>query len=168
MPGNEAGLANAANRVVDVFGPAVEFLTPLEDREAVYCMLKGTIAPGIFVPLHSHPDDESFFVLSGSVQFLQERGDRLEWITVRTGEFIHVAGNAKHAFRNVFDEPVVQLITTTAHLGRFFEEIGRPISSGGSSNPPTPEELEQLARASAKYNYWLGSAEENAAVGIFM
>ena len=37
------------------------------------------------------------------------------------------------------NEPAVDLIVTTARLGRFFEEIGRPVTD--SPQPPTPDEL---------------------------
>ena len=39
----------------------------------------------------------------------------------------------------VSNEPAVDLIVTTARLGRFFEEIGRPVTD--SPQPPTPDEL---------------------------
>ena len=43
--------------VVDLFGPQIE---PLTSRKESYFVLKGTIPPGINVPLHSHSDPESF------------------------------------------------------------------------------------------------------------
>jgi quercetin dioxygenase-like cupin family protein len=47
--------------VLDVLGPTVEFMVLPSESEDRYCVLKGTIPPGVSVPLHSHPDDESFF-----------------------------------------------------------------------------------------------------------
>jgi len=46
--------------VLDVCGPTVEFLNSPEETDAVYCIMIGTIPPGVSVPLHSHPDVESF------------------------------------------------------------------------------------------------------------
>jgi quercetin dioxygenase-like cupin family protein len=60
----------------------------------------GTIPRGGSVPIHSHADVESFYVLSGAVQVLSQRGDRFEWLDVKPGEFVQVPRNAKHAFRN--------------------------------------------------------------------
>jgi oxalate decarboxylase/phosphoglucose isomerase-like protein (cupin superfamily) len=94
--------------------------------------MKGTIPPGVSVPLHSHPDPESFYVLSGSAQTLLEQGNRLEWVDVKAADFIHIPGGAKHAHRNVSDQPVVELITTTPTLGQFFEEIGKPRTAEGT------------------------------------
>jgi quercetin dioxygenase-like cupin family protein len=151
--------------VLDVFGPTVEFLTSPSEVEAVYCVMMGTIPPGVSVPLHSHSDVESFFLLSGAVQVLVQRGKKFEWLDVHPDSFIQKPSGAKHAFRNTSSKPVVHLITTTPKLGRFFQEIGRPVTPGVLP-PPTPDELEHFMRVAAHYHYWLGSPTENAAVGI--
>jgi len=67
---------------------------PIEDA---YCVMKGTIPPDVSVPLHSHADAESFYVLSGEAQFLTQTEQGLEWQTLRPGDFVHIAGGAKHA-----------------------------------------------------------------------
>jgi quercetin dioxygenase-like cupin family protein len=154
--------------ILEVLGPTVEFLTPPPEPSDEYCVMRGTIPPGVVVPLHSHPDPESFFVLSGSAQTLLERNNRLEWVDVKAGDFIHIAGGAKHAHRNVSNEPVVELITTTPTLGRFFEELGKPRTAGGPTAEPTSDDFQKFVRISAKYRYWLGSPAENAAVGLAM
>jgi mannose-6-phosphate isomerase-like protein (cupin superfamily) len=149
--------------ILDVFGPTIERLTTATDDP---CQLLGTIPPGVSVPLHAHPDFEWFFVVSGSVQVLTERNGGFEWMGARPGDFIRIPGGAKHGFRNATGEPVVQLITTTPRLGRFFEEIGRPVTAGAILPPPTREELRRFAEVAARYGHWLGSPDENAAVGI--
>ena len=152
--------------VLDVLGPTVEFLTLPSEADAVYCVMKGTVPPGVAVPLHSHPDDESFFILSGAIQALAQQGDSFEWLDVKAGGFIHVPSGAKHAWRNTSSEPAVGLITTTPRLGRFFQEVGRPITPEAPPPPPTPDDLQHFTRVAAKYHHWLGSATENAAIGI--
>jgi len=61
--------------VLDILGPTIEFLTSPQHPDAIYCVMLGTIPPGVSVPLHSHADVESFYVLSGSVQVLSQQGD---------------------------------------------------------------------------------------------
>jgi quercetin dioxygenase-like cupin family protein len=153
---------------LDVLGPTIEFLTLPEDGDINYCVMIGTIPPGGSVPLHSHADTESFYLLSGSLRALYQQGDRLEWRDLKPGDFVHVSSNAKHAWQNASTQPTVQLITTTPKLGRFFREIGRAVSAHLPAKPPTTDDLDRLIRIAAKYEYWLGSPEENAAVGIFM
>jgi len=163
------GLAKnpTTGRIIEFFGPTVEFLTSLEDEENDFCVLKGMIPPGTSVPLHAHVDTEDFFVISGSVEALQHDADGYTWITAQAGDFIHVPGNARHAWRNVCEEPLVNLIITTKRLGRFFQEAGRP-ATGQAPCPPTPEELAHFTTLSAKYGYWNATPEENAAIGIKM
>ena len=57
--------------------------------------LKGTIPPGISVPVHSHRDIEAFFVLSGNVEVRSEEDGTARWIAVVPGDFIQVPSNAK-------------------------------------------------------------------------
>ena len=147
----------------DVYGGIVEFLSWSEE----FCVLRGTVPPGAVVPLHHHPDAEDFFILSGAQQVLVPgEGGGLEWRDARAGDYIRVPGDAPHAHRNVTDEPAVDLIVTTARLGRFFEEVGRPVT--GALAPPTAEEVAKFVATSEKYGYVLGTPDENAAVGITM
>lgn len=46
----------STGKVLELFGPTVEFLTSPEDAQNDFCVLRGTIPPGVFVPLHSNPD----------------------------------------------------------------------------------------------------------------
>jgi hypothetical protein len=98
---------------------------------------------------------------------LQDNGQSYTWISAQAGDFIHVPGNARHAWRNVSSEPLVNLIITTKRLGRFFQEAGRP-ATDARPGPPTPEELAHFTTLSAKYGYWNATPEENTAIGIEM
>jgi quercetin dioxygenase-like cupin family protein len=151
---------------VDVLGPTIEFLTSPSEFGAVYSVLRGTLPPGVSVPLHSHADPESFLQLAGTVQVLLPAGDRLQWAEKGAGDFVHIPGGTKHAFRNISGRPVVQLIVTTPRLATFFREIGRPIQAGAMPPPPTPEDVRRFAALSATYGYWLGTPAENEALGI--
>jgi quercetin dioxygenase-like cupin family protein len=145
----------------EVFGGVVEFLSWSEE----FCVMRGTVAPGAVVALHRHSDAEDFFILSGSQQVLvQKEAGGLEWRDAHAGDYIRVPGDVLHAWRNVTDEPAVDLIVTTARLGRFFAEVGRPVTD--TLGPPTPEEVANFVAVSEKYGYVLGTPAENAAVGI--
>ncbi len=153
-------------QVVEVFGPTVEFLTSPQDARNDFCVLRGTIPPGVSVPLHAHADTEDFLVISGEVEGLRQDPEGYQWIRAQAGDYIHVPGNAQHAWRNVSREPVVCLIITTKRLGQFFQETGRPVTD--APQPVTPEDLARFAAVSARYGYWNATPEENAAVGIQM
>src|ERR687892_189867 len=68
----------STGKVLELFGPTIEFLTSPHDTQSDFCVLKGTLPPGISVPLHSHADTEDFFVISGEIEglrhFFEETG----------------------------------------------------------------------------------------------
>jgi quercetin dioxygenase-like cupin family protein len=150
---------------VDVLGPTIEFLM-MDPIECDSCVLLGTLPPGVFVPLHSHPDFEMFYVVSGNVDVLVESGDTLDWRSARSGDLVSVPGGAKHAFHNLGDQHVKQLIITTPKLAQFFRDAGRALIAGSPLPPPTPAAIEHFLEVSARYGYWNATPAENAAVGI--
>jgi quercetin dioxygenase-like cupin family protein len=151
---------------LEVLGPRVQFLVVPQSRDETPCVMKGTIPPGVCVPMHSHPGIEAFYVLSGDVEVLTEEGGKAHWITAGPGDFIEVPSEAKHGFRNRSKDPVVQLIITTSRLGRFFQEIGRSLTRDEIARPPFPNEIQSFLKTAERYGYWLATPEENAAVGI--
>jgi hypothetical protein len=62
-------------KVLELFGPTVEFLTSPQEAQSDFCVLKGTIPPGVSVPLHSHADTEDFFVISGEIEGLRQNSE---------------------------------------------------------------------------------------------
>jgi uncharacterized RmlC-like cupin family protein len=107
-------------------------------------------------------------MISGAVHVLSQRGAKLDWLEIKRGEFVHFPSNVKHAWRNTSSGPAVQLITTTPKLGRFLQEVGRPVTAEAPLLPPSPDDFQHFMRVAAKYSYWLGSPAENAAVGIVL
>jgi len=150
---------------LDIFGPTVEFLSPPQDAHQDFCVMRGVIPPGVSVPLHSHDDTETFFVLSGTKQVLIP-GAYPGRTDVHAGDYVHLPRGMPHAHRNVSGDPLIELVITTARLGSWFQEVGKPVT--GAPRPPAPEDLARLIAVSARFGYWLGSPEENAAVGIHL
>ena len=148
--------------VLDLFGPQIQLLTALSDEDDGYCLFGGTLPAGAVVPLHSHAERETFYILEGELKGLRQ--DR--WLTLAGGDVLDIPGGVKHAFRNVSAAPVYLLFVTTMRLGRFFCEVGRPADTVPSPGPPTSADLQRFFEISRASGYWLGSAEDNAAVGI--
>jgi hypothetical protein len=58
----------------------------------------------------------------------------------------------------------VDVIITTARLGHFFTEVGRPGELGLA--PPTADDVARFVQIAQRYGYRLGTEEDNLAVGI--
>jgi quercetin dioxygenase-like cupin family protein len=134
------------------------------ETDAQFCVMLAILPPGVTVPMHSHDDAEDFFILAGIHQVLTQGVRGLEWRDARAAEYLRVAAGVPHAHRNVSTQPAIELIITTGKLGRLFLEVGRPITD--SLLPPTPAEIARFVATARRYGYLLGTAEENAAVGI--
>ena len=105
-----------------------------------------------------------FLILSGTHQVLIQDAGGLQWRDAHAGDYVCVPGGVFHAHRNITDQPAVDLIVTTARLGRFFTEIGRPVTD--SLQPPTPEEVAHFVEVSTKYGYVLGTPRKTPPRGL--
>lgn len=148
--------------IVDVYGPYIQFLTSLDQRDSELCFIKGAIPPVASIPLHSHFEEERFYIVSGEVEVYVESA----WHAVKAGDFLEIPGDVKHGFRNQSNQPALVVMQTTVRLGRFFQEIGKPLSFEGDRMRPSPEEMAHLVITAQRYHYWLATPEENAAIGI--
>jgi quercetin dioxygenase-like cupin family protein len=148
------------SEILDVLGPRIQHLTELSEDHP-FCLMKGEVGPGVIVPVHSHEDHETFYVLSGELDAWT--GDR--WVVCRAGDTIDIPGNQKHAWRNSSSEKVTLLIASTVKMGKFFNEIGRPADSV-PPGPPEPEALQRFVEVAIAYGYWLGTPGDNAAIGL--
>ena len=102
---------------------------------------------------------EDFLILAGTQQVLTQGPQSLEWTDAHPGDYIHLPGGTLHAHRNVSQDPVIDLIITTARLGQFFQEVGRPAT--GSSQPPSPDEIARFPPyGECKYNGVTSETEE--------
>jgi quercetin dioxygenase-like cupin family protein len=150
-----------ADEALDVLGARIRFLTALSDRDNDYCLIAGDFPTGIVVPVHSHAERETFYLLRGEMQGLWEN----RWTTVSAGDVFDVPGGVKHSLRNVSGASASLLLVTPMRHARFLRDIGRPADLAGGG-APTPADLQRLFEASRAYGHWRGSPADNAAVGI--
>jgi mannose-6-phosphate isomerase-like protein (cupin superfamily) len=151
---------------LSVLGPTIQVLTPPEADDAWPCLMRGTIPPGVVIPMHAHADPETFIIVSGEVEGLALADDEANWIRIGPGDIFHVPGGARHAWRNPTSGPVAMFIVSTSKLARFFQEVGVPVQSGAPPDSPSPEALRHFQAVSERYGYWNATPEENAQVGI--
>ncbi|MBR1125865.1 cupin domain-containing protein [Bradyrhizobium lablabi] len=112
---------------------------------------------GAVVPMHSHADRETFYMLSGKLDALN--GDR--WQQLGPGDVFDVRAGMKHAWRNSSQAAATMICVTTNKLAGFLQEISIP--EAGSSGEEQAQRFFKLVQA---HGYWLASPEENAAIGL--
>jgi quercetin dioxygenase-like cupin family protein len=149
-----------------VLGVLLQFLSTPEQINDQISVMRATVPPGVVIPLHSHADPEIFYVLNGSLEVFQAEGPSEGWQTVTAEEVVSIPGNVRHALRNTSPSPITAITVSKQELCSFFRELARPFDPNSPPAPPTPEEMQHLFSVAQKYEYWLASPDENAAIGI--
>lgn len=89
-------------------------------------MIEDRGAQGDGTPLHRHAeDDESFYILEGSVAFWLGENKPIE---ASAGAFVHIPAGVAHAFQ-ITSASARYLIVTTARHGDFYLAISNPADS---------------------------------------
>ena len=158
-------MTTSSSEAFDVFGVLIQFLVSPEQTGGEITLYRGTLTPGIVVPLHSHPEPEVFYVRQGVLEVYQESGAQQGWSKTMAGNAIAIPPNMKHALRNLSGKSTTTLAVAQDQLYGFFREISKPFT-GQAGMPPSPEQMQHLFAIAAKYSYWMGSPEENAAIGL--
>jgi quercetin dioxygenase-like cupin family protein len=158
--------STAEEQTFIVLGVLVQFLSTPEQINDQITVMRGTIPPEVVIPLHSHADPEIFYVLNGSLEVFQAEGPSAGWKTVNAAEVVSIPGNVRHALRNKSPNPITSIVVSKQELYRFFRELARPFDPNRPPAPPTPDEIQQFFNVAEKYEYWLASLDENAAIGI--
>ncbi|WP_352657018.1 cupin domain-containing protein [Mesorhizobium sp. M0621] len=153
-------------QAIDIMGPTIQVLTEPGEEDNSPCLMRGTIPPGVIVPLHSHPDLETFIHVSGELEGLSGSAVLFDWIRIKPGDIFHVPGMAMHAFRNLSHQPAVSNIVTTSRMAKFFKEIGTPVVAGAPPVPPSEAALRHFMETATRYGHWNANPRENARVGI--
>ncbi|SFO48904.1 cupin domain-containing protein [Sphingomonas sp. OK281] len=148
--------------IVDIYvGPIFTYRTPvLADQQ--YCVADVSIPNGVTVPIHSHDDRETFYILSGKLEGYLDGA----WHVLQAGDVFDVMSGARHALRNASGQDVSLILITTIKLGQFFIDVGR--AKTGSLPPPTPADMLHFVEVSQSYGYWMGDNADNAAIGIVL
>jgi quercetin dioxygenase-like cupin family protein len=147
--------------ILGALGPRIQRLTALSDEDDGYCLIRSTFPAGVVVPIHSHADRETFYILDGELAC----GGIDRWFRLADRDVFDVPGALRHGFRNLSGAPASLLFVTTMRMAGFFRDIGRPAATA-PRGPPTPAGLQRFSEIAHRYGPWLGSLADNAAVGI--
>jgi quercetin dioxygenase-like cupin family protein len=106
------------------------------------------LAPGIGIPVHSHPYAEVFYVISGHTDFLRidEQGEK-RWIRCGPGDTLVAPGNALHAFHNRTNVPSRFISSSVYYHEVALDKYGLPVDA----NDPLPAAKEPSAAEADQY-----------------
>ena len=155
-------------QVFNAAGVLLQFLASPEEVGDGICLIRGTMPPGVVVPLHRHEELELLYVLEGTLEVYRSNEGPAGWTAAAAGDVVVIRSNVKHALRNGSSLPVTLALVTKSQLYAFFRELAKPFDSNQRPTPPTPEGIQELFAVAANYAYWLASPEENAAIGLYL
>jgi quercetin dioxygenase-like cupin family protein len=141
--------------------PSNKYLTDLSFPLDDYCVLTAEMPASAIVPLHSHFDRESFYILSGEMAFY----NGASWRILKQGEFVDVLSNTKHAWRNASKSSASLLVVTTVRVGVFLQQVSTSVETKLDTQGVSAQK-EHFVKLVRDYGYWLGSPEDNEAIGL--
>ena len=156
----------AGKQLFNAAGVLLQFLASPDEVGDAICLIRGTMAPGVAVPLHSHAEPEILYVLDGLLQVYRSTEGANGWTNAGVGDVVIIPGGEKHALRNTSSVPAALALVTKSQLYQFFRELAKPLDPNQPPSAPAPEAMKQLFEFAAKYGYWLASPAENAAIGL--
>jgi quercetin dioxygenase-like cupin family protein len=162
-----AGLADTAEPCVVSGGENLWFLGTLARMKLEghqtggrFGLWEGVFPHGAAPPLHSHPQDETFYVLEGEVtawlvepELADAGGDPQAWIETRSrrctpGTVVYAPGGAPHTFRVESDTARMLFISAPAGIEDFVRGLSEPAQWPWLQPPPDGPRLpaETVAR----------------------
>src|SRR5258706_4944466 len=64
---------NVDKQMFNAAGVLLQFLASPEEVGDAICLIRGTMPPGVVVPLHKHAEIELLYVLEGSLEFFMAK-----------------------------------------------------------------------------------------------
>jgi quercetin dioxygenase-like cupin family protein len=130
-------LAPGAGDTHQLLSSTIVWKTTANDTNGHYNMFEMSEHEGGGAPVHSHPWEETFYILEGEIEMLL--GDRRE--VFGTGSVVHVPANAIHAFRVCSPIARALVITAPGNVEAFYREAGAKLTS----LPPDPIVMQEIA-----------------------
>jgi quercetin dioxygenase-like cupin family protein len=122
-----------------------------------FALWDAVLPRGAAPPLHSHPQDETFYLLEGEVTaWLVEHAGDTEWVeseaaTCRVGAVVFAAGGTPHTFRVESDTARLLFLSTPAGIEDYVRSLAEP-SAWPWLQPPAdgpriaPERIQEVER----------------------
>jgi quercetin dioxygenase-like cupin family protein len=125
-------------RTLRVLGDELAIALPEEATGGAFALFEVRSPPGGgAAPLHTHPPQETFYVLEGDYEVYGAGPGGPYAIRAAAGDVVHVPGGAPHGYRNVGDLPGRMLAV--------FEPPGRMLELFEALDGEPPERVAEIA-----------------------
>jgi quercetin dioxygenase-like cupin family protein len=131
-------VGSGRGRALDVLSEAVEVKLGGADTGGAYALFEIYCPPGGgFAPLHTHPPQETFYVLEGEFEFYGTGPDGPCATAAAAGSAVHVPAGAPHGYKNVGGAPgrLLAIFEPPGRMQELFEALDRA---------PAPEQLGEI------------------------
>lgn len=144
-------IANKADRpAYDVVGDRYTVLLSSPETGGAYSLFEFHVPKGNGSPPHVHSrEDESFYVLSGEVDFSIDG----KVTRVKAGDVIFGARGIPHNFTGVSETPARMIcLTSPGGFENFFAAVGTLVADKSvPPKPPTDEEIQKLMQLAPNF-----------------
>jgi mannose-6-phosphate isomerase-like protein (cupin superfamily) len=152
LAGDELGVESFGSQVVASTANPLWFLGTLvhlkltgEQTGGQFALWEGILPRGAAPPLHSHPQDETFYVLEGVITVWvvePELTDDRTWVKTHAqqcgvGGCVLAPGGTPHAFRVESDSARMLFLSTPAGIEDYVQALAEP--AGWPWLPPPPD-----------------------------
>ena len=126
------------------------------DTRGEYAILSGSVASGGGPPLHAHPSNETFYVLSGEFLFTQRTFESVSVFHALPGSIVHAPAGVPHRFENVSAERSCMLMTLSPQLLDFLRDLA------GAFPPGSAPDMEKMLEIHARHQVATFHGEEGS------
>ncbi len=114
-------------------GTLVRVLVDGAATDGRFALIDVTLPRGAAPPMHSHPEDETFYILEGELTI---------WVgedashTCRAGATAFAPGGSPHGWRVISDTARMLILSTPAGIEEYFRALGEPAAWPWLQPPP--------------------------------
>jgi quercetin dioxygenase-like cupin family protein len=134
----------------DIAGAHLTWKVKALDSAYQFSVCEMTLAPGEGVPVHSHTSAESFYVLTGSVDFYRIHEGKEDWVYCEAGDLMILPPNSLHALHNRGLSVCRLLGISTAAHQTFFDAVAEADRETSFASMPPAESMRKIAQIALK------------------
>jgi quercetin dioxygenase-like cupin family protein len=123
---------------------AVTMKISCDDTNGQWAVFEVTDTVGNGAPLHTHPWDETFYILDGELQIQMGK----KTIAAPKGAVVHIPANTAHGFQITSSVAQVLVMISPGYAEAFYREAGEAVSS-------MPPDLDSLQAVCEKHGVQL-------------